>query len=226
MKVKCTLIRVCLLWAVLLSALPAVVQAQFTFTTNNGALTITGCSETNSDITIPSSTNSLLITGITGFSSNPYVINLTIAASVTNLGYTAFYKCINLKALYFMGNCPVFGSFTFLGAGFLGAGTTGYYLPGTIGWSSYGGNYPYGIPITLWNPTIETTDGSFGVQTNGFGFNINWASGQTVVVEACTNLTNPVWTPVATNTLTGGTSYFSDPQWTNYPSRFYRLISP
>ena len=24
----------------------------------------------------------------------------------------------------------------------------------------------------------------------------------------------------------GGTSYFSDPLWTNYPTRFYRLRSP
>jgi len=31
---------------------------------------------------------------------------------------------------------------------------------------------------------------------------------------------------VRTNTLTGGASYFSDAQWTNYPSRFYRFRSP
>ena len=30
----------------------------------------------------------------------------------------------------------------------------------------------------------------------------------------------PRWEPY---TLTGGASYFSDPQWTNYPVRFYRL---
>jgi len=32
--------------------------------------------------------------------------------------------------------------------------------------------------------------------------------------------------PLATNTFTGGSSYFSDPQWTNYPARFYRLRAP
>jgi hypothetical protein len=32
-----------------------------------------------------------------------------------------------------------------------------------------------------------------------------------VVVEACTNLTNPVWFPRQSNTLTGGSVYFSDP---------------
>ena len=64
----------------------------------------------------------------------------------------------------------------------------------------------------------------FGLPT--FGFNITGAGNMVVVVEACTNLSNPVWQPVQTNTLTGGMSYFSDPQWTNYPGRFYRLCSP
>ena len=57
----------------------------------------------------------------------------------------------------------------------------------------------------------------FGVQPGGFGFTISWATNASVVVEAATNLANPVWIPVSTNTLTGGTNYFSDPQWTNYP---------
>jgi hypothetical protein len=64
------------------------------------------------------------------------------------------------------------------------------------------------------------------VQTNAFGFIISWATNISVVVEVCTNLASPVWQPVQTNALTGGSSYFSDPQWTNYPGRFYRLRSP
>ena len=51
-------------------------------------------------------------------------------------------------------------------------------------------------------------------------------SGLVIVVEASADLANPFWTPVGTNTLTGGSSYFSDPEWTNYPARFYRLRSP
>ncbi len=66
---------------------------------------------------------------------------------------------------------------------------------------------------------------SFGVHTNGFGFTIFWATNIPVVVEACTSLANHGWSPVATNTLTNGASYFSDPDWTNYPARFYRLRS-
>jgi hypothetical protein len=47
-----------------------------------------------------------------------------------------------------------------------------------------------------------------------------------IVVIACTNLANPIWSVLATNTLTGGSSYFSDPEWMNYPDRFYRFRSP
>ena len=43
-----------------------------------------------------------------------------------------------------------------------------------------------------------------------------------VVVEDCTNVNNPAWSPLQTNTLRSDTSYFSDPQLTNYPFRFYR----
>jgi hypothetical protein len=46
------------------------------------------------------------------------------------------------------------------------------------------------------------------------------------VVEASTNLTSQVWTPLQTVTLTNGSYYFSDPQWTNYPCRFYSLGFP
>jgi hypothetical protein len=98
-----------------------------------------------------------------------------------------------------------------------------YYLPGTTGWSvPFGGAYD----VFLWNPQAQTTDGQFGVQAGQFGFNITGTKYIPIVVEACTNFENPVWQPVQTNTLTTGSAYFSDPQWTNYPGRFYRLRSP
>jgi hypothetical protein len=37
---------------------------------------------------------------------------------------------------------------------------------------------------------------------------------------------NPDWFDAGTNTLTGGSSYFSDPDWTNDPTRFYRFRAP
>jgi len=100
-----------------------------------------------------------------------------------------------------------------------------YYLPGTTGW---GATFA-GRPTALWvlpYPLILNNGSSFGVQTNGFSFVISWATNLSVVVEACTNLVNPIWSRVGTNPLAGGSSYFSDPQWTNHPTRFYRLVSP
>ena len=39
--------------------------------------------------------------------------------------------------------------------------------------------------------------------------------------QATGHLINHVWQPIQTNTLILGAYYFSDPQWANYPSRFY-----
>ncbi len=100
-------------------------------------------------------------------------------------------------------------------------------MPGTTGWGASFG-IPYGvIPSALWflpNPLI--LNNSFGIQTNQFGFIISWATNVPVVVEACTDLANPNWSPVSTNNLSDGSAYFSDPDWTNYPRRFYRIRSP
>jgi hypothetical protein len=95
-------------------------------------------------------------------------------------------------------------------------------LPGTTGWGTNFG----GIPTALWSlPYPLILNGNVGVQTNSFAFTVSWATNLSVIVEAATGLANPVWSPLATNTLSGGTFYFSDPQWTNYPSRFYRVRS-
>lgn len=76
------------------------------------------------------------------------------------------------------------------------------------------------------NPQVLTSDSSFGVRTNQFGFTIAGYSDVVFVVEACTNLADPVWLPMQTNTLTGGSAYFSDSQWKSYRDRFYRLRVP
>ena len=99
---------------------------------------------------------------------------------------------------------------------------TVYYIPSTTGWGvTFGGR-----PAYVWNPQVQTGGPGFGVGRIGFGFGITGSSNLVVVVEVCTNLANPGWTPMATNTLLGGSSYFHDPQWTNYPGRFYRLSQP
>ena len=80
-----------------------------------------------------------------------------------------------------------------------------------------------GVP-TLLHPEV-LYDTSFGMVSNRFGFNINWNSGQVVVVDANTNLNTTNWLPIATNTLVGGPWYFIDSKWTNFIGRFYRIRS-
>jgi hypothetical protein len=74
-------------------------------------------------------------------------------------------------------------------------------------------------------PLILTNNRSFGVRTNQFGFAVSWATNLNVLVEAASDLANPSWSPMQTNALTSGSFYFSDPLWTNYRSRFYRVRS-
>ena len=77
----------------------------------------------------------------------------------------------------------------------------------------------------IWNPQVQSGS-DFGVRSNQFGFTISGTANLVVVIEACTNLVNPIWIPLETNTLTDGVFYFSDPAWTNYPARFYHLRQP
>jgi hypothetical protein len=150
------------------------------------------------------------------------LISVMIGNGVTIIGQEEFYDCPRLSRVYFTGNAPT----RFLGP-FIASHATVCYLPGTTGWSYVFWGWPSGPPV-LWNPLIQTGDGSFGVQTNQFGFTITNGSTTNIpiVVEACTNLASPVWTPLQTVTLTNGSFYFSDPQWSNYPARFYGLGFP
>jgi hypothetical protein len=167
--------------------------------------------------------NNVTSIGEFAFSDCTSLTNVTVPNSVTSIGYGAFEYCTSLTGVYFQGNASSVGSDVFYGDN----NATVYYLPGTMGWENF--TYLTGIPTALWSlpyPIILNNGPSFGVQTNRFGFIISWATNISVMVEACTDLANPIWSPLQTNTLTGGSCYFSDPDWTNYPGRFYRLRSP
>lgn len=164
-------------------------------------------------ISIPNSVTNL---GFSTFFDCFNMTNVTIGTGVTTLGFQDFAYCDSLAGIYFEGNAPSFSSDVFDND----IDAVVYYLAGTSGWSA-----PYdGLPIALWLPYIQTGDASFGQHTNGFGFTINWANGQTVVIQASTNLANPAWAPVGTNVFTDVSSFFTDSRWTNYPCRFYRLM--
>jgi hypothetical protein len=97
-------------------------------------------------------------------------------------------------------------------------------------WRSYGFNVMIASnPMRQGTDRVEriaTVNASLSVLSNQFGFTITGTTNIPIVVEASTNLRNRAWNPLQTCTLTNGSISFSDPQWTNYPARFYRIRSP
>ena len=144
------------------------------------------------------------------------LMQIVIPANVATLDGYVFEGCSALAAVYFRGGPPaaeetdVFSDST----------PTVYYLPGTPGWEDTFGDRP----TAPWRPEFRSEN--LGAHADHFGFTLAWAAGKTVVVEACANPENPVWMPVATNTLTAGTEYFMDSGWTNRSACIYRLREP
>ena len=162
--------------------------------------------------------NSVSSIGVAAFGRCTSLTSATIPSSVTSIGDAAFLGCTSLTAVYFQGNAPSDGGAVFSGD----YNATIYYLPRTTGWGMTFG----GLPTVLWNPHAQTTDVSFGVQRNQFGFDITGTANIPVVVEASTNLIGFPWTTLLTGNITNGSIHFSDSQWTNFPSRYYRIRSP
>ncbi len=165
------------------------------------------------EVAIPSNVTSIR----DSFADCQSLTTITIPASVTNIGDYSFSSCFSLTRVLFYGNAPGIDS-----TAFFGAPATLYHLPGTTGWP----DTLNGLPTALWTlpyPLILTGGSGFGVQANGFGFTVSWATNLSVVVEASSDLFNGAWQPLQTNALAGGSFYFSDPQWTNSPKRFYRV---
>jgi hypothetical protein len=193
-------------------------------------------------VTIPNSVTSI---GSNAFENCYGLTSVTIPDSVTSIGGNAFYNCSGLTsvtipdsvssigddafangvltAVFFLGNAPSVDPTTFQ---FDSA--TGYYLPGTTGWSQFAATSGIRIqPWTLPNPIILNNATNFGPQPGGFSFTASWAGNATVVVEAATNLAVPSWQPLETNAIFASNGFFnfSDPAWTNYPIRFYRIVA-
>ncbi len=170
-------------------------------------------------------TNLVIPAGVTNigqksFSFCPRLTSVTLPVSLTNIGDFAFEQCQNLRSVYVPSQPPTLGSSVFIND----TQATIYYLPGTPGWGpSYGG-----CPTARWvlrYPVIINTP-KFGVHTNRFGFVVSWASNAAVTVEASFSLAELSWTALSNTTITNGSFYFGDPDWTNHSTRFYRIRSP
>ena len=188
---------------------------------NNGALNIgnwsfLGCGSLTSLI-IPNGVSSI---GYYAFGQCGDLTNVTVYNSITGFGQFAFMDCPNLTRLNFTGNSPGADSTVFMNDNQVVV----YYLPGTTGW----GSSFDGFPTAQWylpSPVILNFEPGFGVNSNGFGFIVSWATNGCVAVDASIALGASRWCEVATNNLSGGWFYFNDPHWTNYSARFYRLSS-
>jgi hypothetical protein len=95
-----------------------------------------------------------------------------------------------------------------------------YYSGGAVGWPANFAN----VQTASWNGQLQSTGPNFGIQNSQFGFTITGTNGLPVTVESCTDLTSGVWTPIKTLSLSGNSEYFSDPNSTNAPNTFYRIV--
>jgi hypothetical protein len=144
--------------------------------------------------------------------------SLTLDANLLGIGDESFADCPNLNAVYFAGNAPAID----VGTAFAGDNNsvTVYFLPRAAGWNS--GSFG-GVPTVLWNPQPQAP----GMTAGHFGFGIAGPANTTIVIQACTNLINPVWQSLGTNLLdVNGNSTFTDSQLGHDPGRYYRLGAP
>jgi hypothetical protein len=153
--------------------------------------------------------------GLEAFYDCSALNHIAIPSSVTTLGNDAFAYCPALTAVYFGGNVPAGTS-----SAFDDDTATFYYLPGTTGWGSLSG-----FQTELWNVKI-IHDSNFGLRGGEFGFDISGNNNLSFSVEASTSLSAPQWRQVSTLTLSGASTYFTDPDWKLYSNRFYRVNFP
>ena len=75
---------------------------------------------------------------------------------------------------------------------------------------------------TLPAPAMDVGAGAASLSPQGFSFNLRGVAGQTVVIQASSNLT--AWTALATYLLGPDPLHFTDPASTNLPQCFYRAV--
>jgi hypothetical protein len=100
----------------LLLALPTVVQAQFSFSTNaDNTLAVIGYSGPGGDVVIPSTFNGVAVTiiGTNAFQGNSSITNVVISTNVTAIDDRAFTSCTSLTGVIIPNSVTNVGEFAF-----------------------------------------------------------------------------------------------------------------
>ncbi len=133
---------------------------------------------------------------------------------VSTFGSRVFANCLSLTDVHFVCAPPTVGEDVFLGVEEVEV----RYLSTSASWSNSFG----GVEATAWTPEALPPV----VETNAFSFAVEWASGQTMKVQACEQLDAPVWQDVGTYTFVNGSCEVRDTNGVNRAQRIYRLVSP
>ncbi len=103
------------LFSALMFAVATAVQAQFTYTTDFGQITITGYTGAGGAVVIPRTINNLPVTtiGPEAFEDFSSITSVAIPNSVTDIGYGAFYHCTGLSSVAIPGSVTFIGNYAF-----------------------------------------------------------------------------------------------------------------
>jgi PKD repeat protein len=140
------------LGATLLGSGPAVINVgplQVSYTTNNGAITITGYTGSGGSVTIPSTVNGLPVTGIENgaFDNCQNVTSVTIPGSISQIAPWAFIDCTSLTNVTIANGVTSIGGFAFGNC----TNLTSVIIPGTV---TSIGEYAFYACLNLTNAVI------------------------------------------------------------------------
>jgi hypothetical protein len=234
--------------------LPCACVAQYSlvFSTNDGAITVTGFTGTPVDVTIPGYVNSI---GFRAFTFAYTLTNVTICEGVTNIVEFAFEECTALKSVKLPDSLNSIG----LGAFINCTNLTSITIPRSVNQIDFeafadcsnlatvlfAGNAPSADcsiftndPVTIYRlPTSSGWDSNFPCQPtviwnpiiqaaglNGNQFNLTITGTPNIPIQIVISTDLLTWTPFQTCTLTNGLVEFGD--LGSYPSRFYTVRFP
>jgi hypothetical protein len=116
--------------ALVLLVMPLVAQAQFIFTTNNGAITITGYNGPGGTVVVPETIDGYTVTGIgeEAFANCTNITSIAVTNSVMTIGADAFFGCTGLVGIVLSNNVTSIGEAAFYGC----ASLTNFTVPVSV----------------------------------------------------------------------------------------------